>query len=390
MTSDLPAARILVVDDEPALVKSLCDTLGAEGYETIGCNSGQAALDALGSTHFDLLLTDLMMPGMDGIALCQAAQKFDPNLVSILMTGGGSIASAVKAMKAGALDYITKPLELNVVLAVLSRSLDVRRLRMDNEELARCVAKWTADLEATNQALRTSEEQLRTLANWAVQAQEDERAGLALTLHDHITQLLCAIQLRTHTLLNQLPLSGAAAKREAARLREMVGNAAVEMERISRDLRPSVLGELGLGVVLRTTTKEFAERTGVPVKLSCVPLPTRLPADTKLKSPTTINPPKTMTAEQKAMLASTPGRILEKEFLKEYGISQAELSRRTGVPRSTVNEIIKGKRPIQAQVAYALGLFFGMDPLFWINLQNRHDMRRVEFCNAREIRSRVQ
>lgn len=282
MTSDLPAARILVVDDEPALVKSLCDTLGAEGYETIGCNSGQAALDALGSTHFDLLLTDLMMPGMDGIALCQAAQKFDSNLVSILMTGGGSIASAVKAMKAGALDYITKPLELNVVLAVLSRSLDVRRLRMDNEELARCVAKRTADLEATNQALRTSEEQLRTLANWAVQAQEDERAGLALTLHDHITQLLCAIQLRTHTLLNQLPLSGAAAKREAARLREMVGNAAVEMERISRDLRPSVLGELGLGVVLCTTTKEFANRTGVPVELSCVLLPTRLPADTEL------------------------------------------------------------------------------------------------------------
>lgn len=282
MTSDLPAARILVVDDEPALIKSLCDTLGAEGYETVGCNSGQAALDALGSTHFDLLLTDLMMPGMDGIALCQAAQKFDSNLVSILMTGGGTIASAVKAMKAGALDYITKPLELNGVLAVLSRSLDVRRLRMDNEELARCVAKRTADLEAANQALRTSEEQLRTLANWAVQAQEDERAGLALTLHDHITQLLCAIQLRTHTLLDQLPPSGAAAKRESARLRKMVGNAAVEVERISRDLRPSVLGELGLGVVLRTTTKEFAERTGVPVKLSCVPLPTRLPADTEL------------------------------------------------------------------------------------------------------------
>ncbi len=96
-----------------------------------------------------------------------------------------------------------------------------------------------------------------------------------------------------------------------------------------------------------------------------------------------------MTAEQKAILAATPGRILEKEFLKEFGISQAELSRRTGVPRSTVNEIIKGKRPIQAEVAYALGLFFGMDPLFWINLQNRYDLRRIEFGNAGEIRSRV-
>jgi addiction module HigA family antidote len=96
-----------------------------------------------------------------------------------------------------------------------------------------------------------------------------------------------------------------------------------------------------------------------------------------------------MTAEKKAILASTPGRILQEEFLKQFGISQAELSRRTGVPRSTVNEIVKGKRPIQAEVAYALGLFFGMDPLFWVNLQNRYDMRRIEFGSAGEIRSRV-
>jgi len=280
--SDPPTARILIVDDEPALTKSLCDTLGDEGYETVGCNSGRAALETLGSSKFDLLLTDLMMPGMDGIALCQAAQKFDSSLVSILMTGAGSIASAVNAMKAGALDYITKPMELSAVLAVLSRSLDLRRLRMENEELARHVAKRTADLEAANQALRTSEEQLRTLANWAMQAQENERAGLALTLHDNITQLLCGIQLRTHTLLNQLPASEAPAKREATRLRDMVGNAAGELENISRNLRPGVLTELGLVAVLQSTTEEFAERTGVGVKLTCVPLRERLPSETEL------------------------------------------------------------------------------------------------------------
>jgi len=96
-----------------------------------------------------------------------------------------------------------------------------------------------------------------------------------------------------------------------------------------------------------------------------------------------------MTAEQKAILASTPGRILEEDFLKGFGISQAELSRRTGIPRSTINEIIKGRRPIQAEVAYALGFFFRVDPQFWINLQSRHEMRRVEFGKAREIRARV-
>jgi antitoxin HigA-1 len=98
----------------------------------------------------------------------------------------------------------------------------------------------------------------------------------------------------------------------------------------------------------------------------------------------------TMTAEQKAILASTPGRILEEEFLKGFGLSQAELSRRTGIPRSTLNEIIKGRRPIQAEVAYALGLFFRMEPQFWMNLQGRYEMRRVEFGKGSEIRSRVQ
>lgn len=97
-----------------------------------------------------------------------------------------------------------------------------------------------------------------------------------------------------------------------------------------------------------------------------------------------------MNREQKAILASTPGHILKQEFLDALGISQAELSKRTGIPRSTVNEIIKGKRPIHAETAFALGLFFRMEPQFWINLQSRYDMRRVEFGKAAEIRARVQ
>ena len=96
-----------------------------------------------------------------------------------------------------------------------------------------------------------------------------------------------------------------------------------------------------------------------------------------------------MTADQKAILASTPGRILEEEFLKGFGLSQAELSRRTGIPRSTINEIIKGRRPIQAEVAYALGLFFRMDPQFWINLQSRYDMEIAKDLLADRLETTV-
>jgi signal transduction histidine kinase len=276
------SARILIVDDEAALMKSLCETLRAKGYETVGRLSGEAGLATLRTTQFDLLLTDLMMPGMNGIALLQAAQQSDAQLVSVVMTGAGSTASAVEAMKAGALDYISKPFELSVILAVLARSLAVRRLRVENVELAHRVAKRTTELEAANQALRTSEEQLRTLADWAVQAQEDERAGLALTLHDNITQLLCAIQIRTQTLLDKLPPNGPATKREATKLRDLVGIAAEEVETISRQLRPGVLEMLGLAAVLRDTGAAFAERTGVGIQLDGVLFTERLPAAIEL------------------------------------------------------------------------------------------------------------
>ena len=76
-----------------------------------------------------------MMPEMDGIALLQAALEIDPNLVGIIMTGEGTIATAVEAMKSGALDYILKPFKLSAILPVLARALAVRRLRLENAAL---------------------------------------------------------------------------------------------------------------------------------------------------------------------------------------------------------------------------------------------------------------
>ena len=81
--------RLLIVDDEPALLEALCKTLAERGYETQGFTQAQAALAALHEHDFDVLLCDLMMPGMDGIALLRAALEIDPNLVGIIMTGTG-------------------------------------------------------------------------------------------------------------------------------------------------------------------------------------------------------------------------------------------------------------------------------------------------------------
>jgi PAS domain S-box-containing protein len=130
--------------------------------------------------------------------------------------------------------------------------------------------------------IRRTEEMLRTLTHRVVQVQEAERGSVALELHENITQLLCAILVRSQTLANMFAKREGPFKTEAVKLREMLGHAAEEVERISRNLRPSVLDELGLVAVLHDTSAEFQRRTGVPVKLVCVELDSRLPADIEL------------------------------------------------------------------------------------------------------------
>jgi two-component system sensor histidine kinase/response regulator len=145
--------RLLIVDDEAAQMTALCNTLEDQGYVTTGFTSAKEALAVLRGQEFDLVLTDLMMPEMDGIALLRAAQEMDANLVGIVMTGHGSIDTAVEAMKGGALDYILKPFKLNDIVPVLARTLAVRRLRLENAELELRVREHTAELAAANQEL---------------------------------------------------------------------------------------------------------------------------------------------------------------------------------------------------------------------------------------------
>lgn len=145
--------RLLIVDDEAAQMKALCDTLEMEGYVTTGYSSARQALAALREGEVDMVLTDLMMPEMDGISLLNAARQVDGNLAGVVMTGHGTVDTAVKAMQDGALDYILKPFKLSNVLSVINRALDVRRLRLENAALQERERKYIAELEVANSDL---------------------------------------------------------------------------------------------------------------------------------------------------------------------------------------------------------------------------------------------
>jgi two-component system sensor histidine kinase/response regulator len=147
--------RLLIVDDEAAHLRALCETLQVEGYVTRGYASAKQALAALRRGEHDLLLTDLMMPEMDGIELTNAARDIDPDLAAIVMTGYGTIDTAVKAMQGGALDYILKPFKLNVVIPIIARALAIQRLRRQNALLQESERARSEELAVANQALES-------------------------------------------------------------------------------------------------------------------------------------------------------------------------------------------------------------------------------------------
>ncbi|MEK7863022.1 MAG: PAS domain S-box protein, partial [Chloroflexota bacterium] len=128
------------MDDEVELMEALCEMLRDKGYEVDGFASETKALAALHGADYDILLADLMMPELNGVELLKAGLQIDSHLVGIIMTGQGTVQTAVEAMKAGAFDYILKPFKLEAVLPVIVRAMDVRRLRRENVQLRATLA----------------------------------------------------------------------------------------------------------------------------------------------------------------------------------------------------------------------------------------------------------
>ena len=113
--------RVLVVDDEEFIRSVLTEILEAEGYEVVGASDGEAALEQLHGERFDLVITDLVMPGVSGMEVLAAAKRVDPNLPVVVMTGYPS-SSTVAELTAMELDeFITKPFDIEMVKRLVAR-----------------------------------------------------------------------------------------------------------------------------------------------------------------------------------------------------------------------------------------------------------------------------
>ncbi len=132
---------ILIVDDEEDICRALKFLLTMEGYSVKTALSGKDALDKIKKVHFDLVLSDLKMEGMDGLELLRAVKKQSPSTVFVMMTAYASVENAVEAMKSGASDYIVKPFVNEDVKLRIKRLLEHRRLKMENEALRRQISQ---------------------------------------------------------------------------------------------------------------------------------------------------------------------------------------------------------------------------------------------------------
>ena len=158
--------RVLIVDDEKFIRDILADFLGMEGYVVRTAEDGQAALNELNLAHYDLVISDLKMPRMGGIQLLDAIGKTAPDALTVIMTGFGTVETAIDAMKRGAYDYILKPFKVEEVIHVVQRGLEKQRLAAENLRL-----KEALSLYKVSEAIAASlslEEVLATVGDTAI------------------------------------------------------------------------------------------------------------------------------------------------------------------------------------------------------------------------------
>jgi response regulator RpfG family c-di-GMP phosphodiesterase len=171
--------RILVVDDEPYIRDVIADFLTMEGFEVRTAADGQFAEQELARSPFDVVLTDLKMPNVAGLDLLRLVTQAYPSTLTVIMTGFGTVETAIDAMKQGAYDYVLKPFKTDEIIQVIRRALAQKRLKAENLRLREAVSLYKVS-EAISQSL-SLDEVIETVTRATI---EDAHADLVLVCLD--------------------------------------------------------------------------------------------------------------------------------------------------------------------------------------------------------------
>jgi len=163
----MPKLKILVVEDDPDGRRSVCDAVKEFGYEAVGVETGAEGVARFQQASFASVLSDLVLPDFDGVEVLSRIRAIDESVPVLIITAYGTVSSAVDAMKAGAYDYITKPLDLDDLQTKLSRAVETRRLRAEVEQLHDAVRAQhgVETMVAASPAMKELVEQVDALAD---------------------------------------------------------------------------------------------------------------------------------------------------------------------------------------------------------------------------------
>ncbi len=240
-------SKVLIVDDDPTALTTMEAILTGDGYQLDYAASGSAALEKAELLQPDLILLDVMMPGMSGFEVCRRLRA-TPKLAEvpiIILTALDDRASRLQGIEAGADDFLIKP-------------VDRQELRLRVRTILRLDRYRTLSIQREN---------LRKMAEHVVNAQEQERKRLSRELHDDLGQALIAHMLRLQNLRAEIPALSENIIKELENLIADTSQTINKMRQLAQDMRPTMLDTLGLKTTLQNHCREYSIRAGLPVTL---------------------------------------------------------------------------------------------------------------------------
>ena len=245
-------STILIVDDSQSARETLLAVLDGQGYQLVTATNGSEALRLAGQLHPDVVLLDVMMPGMDGLEVCRRMRS-TPELAEVpivLLTALDDHASLLQGLEAGADDFLSKPIERQELLLRIRTITRLNRYRTLAE-----------------QRMKLSE-----MAERLVTAQEQERLRISRELHDDLGQALTTHLLDIRNLQGDLSIPVITLFERLENLYQQSYEIFVKIRRLAHDLRPPVLDTLGLKLSLENYCREFTSRTHLPIILEIDPV----------------------------------------------------------------------------------------------------------------------